>query len=134
MTQATSTINALLLPQWRGPLQALALVGSFMALSHVTASISPDMNPAITGFVLVLVGLASKALPLSIIEAGAKFLIAQSALFLIPAVVAVARQSALLQAHWIPLLVIVVGGTAISAAATALAVEFTTLALARRRS
>lgn len=118
----------------RAPLQALALVGGFALLSLTLRQLAPSLNPALTGFVVVLLALSMRLLPVSLIEDGAKFLIAQSALFLIPPVVAIARQSALLEAHWLPLLVIVVGGTALSAAATAVAVELTSRALVRRQA
>jgi holin-like protein len=108
------------------PLQAVVLILGFSLLSLLLESWAPKLNPALTGFAVLLAALSSRLLPLSLVEHGAKLLIAQSALFLIPPVVAVARQSALLEAHWLALLVIVVGGTAASAAATAIAVEVTT--------
>ena len=121
-------------PRVRAPLQAVALTSGFIALAFTLKTVAPGLNPALTGFAVVLVALSARILPLSMIEDGAKYLIAQSALFLIPPVVAVARQSALLEAHWMPLLVIVVGGTALSAAATAVAVELTSRMISRRLS
>lgn len=121
-------------PRLRAPLQAVILTSGFIFLSFALKAFAPGLNPALTGFAVVLVALSVRLLPLSMIEDGAKFLIGQSALFLIPPVVAVARQSALLEAHWIPLLAIVVGGTAVSAAATAVAVEVTSRLIVRRQS
>ncbi len=109
------------------------LIVGFVLLSRLCARFFPGVNPALAGFAILLLALACKAVPVSSVEHGAKFLIAQSALFLIPPAVVVARQSSLLEAHWMPLLVTIVGGTAITAAATAFAVEFASRAIHRRR-
>jgi holin-like protein len=103
--------------------QAAALTGAFLLLSVAMQSAHIALNPALTGFVILLAALAFRLIPLHAVEGGARLIIAQSALFLVPAVVAVARQSHVLKADWAPLLAILVGGTVVSSAATAFAVE-----------
>lgn len=102
---------------------AAALTGAFLLLSFAMQQAHVSLNPALTGFVMLLAALAFRLVPLRVVEGGARLIIAQSALFLVPAVVAVARQTHVLKADWAPLLVILVGGTVVSSAATAFAVE-----------
>ncbi|NIE66928.1 CidA/LrgA family protein [Burkholderia sp. Ax-1719] len=103
--------------------QATTLTAVFLLLSLLMQKTHMPFNPALTGFAVLFIALLLRFIPLSAVEGGAKLLIAQSALFLIPAVVAVARQKDVLKADWAPLLLILVGGTVLSGAATAVAVE-----------
>uniref|UniRef100_E1TIL0 LrgA family protein n=1 Tax=Burkholderia sp. (strain CCGE1003) TaxID=640512 RepID=E1TIL0_BURSG len=91
------------------------------------------LSPALAGFVVVVAALSLKLL-LGFVKEGARPLIARIALFLIPPVVLFARRSALLETHWLPLLAIIVGGTAVSAATTAIVDEGTSRAVVRRRA
>lgn len=117
----------------RSVLQAGGLIAAFIALSLADKWLGLSINPALTGFVAVLAALFVKLVPVSAVESGARLLISQSALFLIPAAVTIARQRDLLEANWLPLVVIVIGGTVICAAATSFAVEIATRTLQRRR-
>lgn len=117
----------------RSVLQAGGLIAAFIALSLADKWLGLSINPALTGFVAVLAALFVKLVPVSAVESGARLLISQSALFLIPAAVTIARQRDLLEANWLPLVVIVIGGTVICAGATSLAVEIATRTLQRRR-
>ena len=120
-------------PGIRGALQASGLIALFVALTFAGKWLGTSFNPALVGFVAVLAGLFAKLVPVSAVESGARLLISQSALFLIPPAVAVARQRDLLEANWLPLAAIVVGGTVICVAATSFSVEVATRALQRRR-
>lgn len=117
----------------RSVLQAGGLIAVFVALTFAGKWFGMSINPALAGFVVVLAGLFAKLVPVSAVESGARLLISQSALFLIPPAVAVARQRDLLEANWLPLAAIVVGGTVLCVAATSFSVEIATRALQRRR-
>jgi holin-like protein len=114
--------------RWRfpkGPLQAVLFIAVFSGLSQCIARLGITVNAGPIGFFVVLAALSLRVLPVGIIEQGAKWLIAQGAVFMIPPVVAVARAWHLLEANWLPLAVIIVGGTLLTTTVTALAVEVT---------
>jgi holin-like protein len=104
---------------------------AFAALAFLLAHLDANLNAAPVGFVLLLAALLSGRFPVSFVEHGAKWLLANSAIFLIPAVVAVSRATHVLEANWLPLTVIIVGGTVLSTALTALVVEFMCAFIAR---
>lgn len=130
-TQTRATVPAFGI---RSVLQAGGLIAAFVALTFAGKWLGVPVNPALTGFVVVLAALFVRLVPVSAVESGARLLISQSALFLIPPVVAVARQRDMLEANWWPLVVIVVGGTVICTAATSFAVELATRTLQRHRA
>ncbi|WP_233872641.1 CidA/LrgA family protein [Paraburkholderia adhaesiva] len=118
----------------RSVLQAGGLIAVFVVLTFAGKWLGTSINPALAGFVAVLAGLFAKLVPVSAVEGGARLLISQSALFLIPPGVAVARQRDLLVANWLPIAAIVVGGTVICVVATSFSVELATRALQRGRA
>ncbi|WP_185219118.1 CidA/LrgA family protein [Paraburkholderia dinghuensis] len=129
-TQMQTTVPVLAI---RSVLQAGGLIAVFVALTFAGKWLGTSINPALAGFVAVLAGLFAKLVPVSSVESGARLLISQSALFLIPPAVAVARQRDLLAANWLPIAAIVVGGTVICVVATSFSVELATRALQRGR-
>lgn len=115
----------------KGPLQAALFVALFAGFSQCIARLGMSMNAGPIGFVIVLAVLYLRIVPVAAIEQGAKWLIAQSAVFMIPPVVAVARAWPVLEMNWLPLASIIVGGTVLTAAVTAFAVEATCRTMCR---
>lgn len=121
-------------PHWlspKGPLQAALFVAIFAAFARCMANLGVSVNAGPIGFVVVLAALYLRVVPAAAVEQGATWLIAQSAVFMIPPVVAVARSWHVLEANWLPLAAIIVGGTVLTGALTALSVEVTCRAMCR---
>ncbi|SDV48669.1 CidA/LrgA family protein [Chitinasiproducens palmae] len=114
--------------------QSLLLVLVFVGVSQILQWSGVGAGAAPFGFLLMLLALVCRIVPLSVFERGARWLLAQSALFFIPPVVSIARQRDVLQADWLPLLIVVVGGTVLTAVMTALSVETACRILTRRRA
>jgi len=131
MDSARNVASAFTVLPPRQVAQAAALTGGFLLLSLAMQTAHVALSPALTGFVILLAALLCRLIPLHVVEDGARLIIAQSALFLGPAVVAAARQTNVLKADWAPLLLILVGGTVVSSAATAFAVELVARRLVR---
>lgn len=123
---------AVLRQHLRAPLQVILFAAVFALLSSLTARLGWHVSSAPLGFVLLLVALALRIVPIASVDDGARWLLAKSGLFLIPPVVAIAREWHLFEQHWFPLVAIIVGGTLLTTAATAFAVEWTCKAMQAR--
>jgi holin-like protein len=86
------------------------------------------------GFVLVLLAMLSGILPLRVLEHGARWLLAESMLFFVPAIVSVARQRLVFEHNWLPMASVVVLGTLATLFATALTVDVTSRMMLRRQA
>lgn len=106
-------------------LQVAALMLAFALLSWILHRLGSHLSTALLGFVLLWVGLTTRLIPARAVDEGARWLLAKGAIFLIPPVVAIARERQILSAHWLPFVVIIVGGTVVTTLITALAVEMT---------
>lgn len=107
----------------RGLLQAFGLATLFWVFSQCIVHLGLPISAGPAGFFLILAALYLQIIPVDRIEHGAKWLIAQSAIFMVPPVVAVARAWPVLEANWLPLAWIIVGGTFLTTVITALSVE-----------
>jgi len=86
------------------------------------------------GFVLVLLALLTGALPVRILEHGARWLLAESMLFFVPAIVSVARQRLVFEHNWLPMASVVVLGTFATLLATAVTVDVASRMMLRRQA
>lgn len=105
--------------------QAAVLTVAYALVERLCEALGVETLGAPAGFVLLLLLLLSGRLPVAWVAGGGKWLIGLSTLFLIPAMVAVAPAWPILRADWVPLTVIIVGGTVLTMLATAWSVEAT---------
>lgn len=118
----------------RGLFQAGLLVAAFVIVGRLVSGLNLPIGAGPLGFGLVLLALSSRLLPVSLVEGGARWLMARSALFFIPAVVSVGRQIDFLAQSWLPLAVVVVGGTVLTLVATALVVDLACRVVIRKHA
>jgi len=85
------------------------------------------------GFVLVLGALLTGVLPVRVLENGARWLLAESMLFFVPAIVSVARQRLVFEHSWLPMASVVVLGTFATLLATAATVDIASRMMLRYR-
>jgi len=103
------------------------LCGQFVQHFALHVAVAP------LGFVLVLGALLSGALPLRVLESGARWLLAESMLFFVPAIVSVARQRLVFEHNWLPMASVVVLGTFATLLATAATVDIASSLMLRHQ-
>jgi holin-like protein len=114
-------------------MQAAGLAAAYAVVEQVCDAWHIGTLSAPLGFLLLSALLLSGRLPVDAVALGGKWLIGFSTLFLVPAMVAVAPAWPVLRADWLPLTVIIVGGTVSTMLLTAWSVEATCRWMARRR-
>ena len=73
-------------------------------------------------------------LPLRVLERGARWLLAESMLFFVPAIVSVARQRLVFEHSWLPMASVVILGTFATLFATAMTVDVASRMMLRRQA
>ena len=103
----------------------IAALGSLSWLGNALARmLSLDMMGNIIGMVILLLLLASKLLPISWIEAGANFLIAEMLLFFVPSAIGIIQFKDLLQHESLGLMLVIVSSTTLVILFVGLATEW----------
>ena len=112
----------------RGALTVIAQIVLICAVWWAADALSrhflPMLPGGVLGMLLVLAGLLSGRLPLSWLQGGARWLLAEMLLFFIPAAVAAVQFSDLAERSGLRILLVIVVSTVLVMASCALAVDF----------
>lgn len=109
--------------------QVLILIAVWWAADAVAGWAGVPVPGGVLGLAAVLVLLLGGWLPLRLVDAGAKWLLADMLVFFVPAVVAMGRYHELLRSEGLKLVAVIVLGNACVMLATAVTVEW----IVRRR-
>jgi len=104
-------------------LQVLALCVLCLGCNALVARFSLPLPGSVLALGLLLVLLATRAVPLAGLRRGADWLLAEMLLFFIPAVMAVSQHVALLRSEGVRIVAVILIGTVLVMVATALLVD-----------
>lgn len=115
-------------------IKQIGIIFTICWLSTVVEKVIPFPLPAsVIGMILLFLLLLTGLLKIEHIREKSDFLLANMAFFFIPAGVNVINYLDILQANWLPLLIICVITTILTFAATAYSVRFTMYLLSKRK-
>ena len=96
MAVALSRVTPAVVQRLQVPVQVLLYAGLFVFAEYLVDWLHLPLPANLVGMVLMLTLILSRALPLSWVRAGARWLLAEMLLFFVPAVVAVVNYAQLL--------------------------------------
>lgn len=115
-------------------IKQIGIIFTICWLSTVVEKVIPFPLPAsVIGMILLFLLLLTGLLKIEHVREKSDFLLANMAFFFIPAGVNVINYLDILQANWLPLLIICVITTILTFAATAYSVRFTMYLLSKRK-
>ena len=123
MAVALSRVTPAVVQRLQVPVQVLLYAGLFVFAEYLVDWLHLPLPANLVGMVLMLTLILCRALPLSWVRAGARWLLAEMLLFFVPAVVAVVNyQELLLQEGW-RIMVVLLVSTTLVLGTTALVVD-----------